>query len=151
MDGVLATLAAVDGPAVVQVALTPVPASFDYLARALLRERERQLERARVHSLAEPGARSRAAELELKGGQETQWKPLFFCDIRIGAATGSECRMIGGALQAASAENRLRERRMLVRRRLYVARMARGLGNPLPGWLKNVVSTSELAALYRLS
>jgi hypothetical protein len=149
IDALLSTAAELDERVIVQLALTPTPASFDHVARGMLREREQTLQRAADRG-GSPGIRGQAAELELQGARATQWKPLFFCDIRIAADSRAACGAVAGALQAASAENRLRAHECVARRGLYLRRMAAGLGQPLPGVRKGVVSTAELVGLFAL-
>ncbi len=142
VDALLATLGSLAEPAVVQFAVTPAPAAVELLARALLRAREHQVGHSRV--------RSHAGELELTGGAATQWTGLWFTDVRVGAPSWALAHRIAGALAGASAENRLRERRILTARDRHRDRLARGLGSPLPGVLTDVLSCAELAALYHL-
>jgi Replication-relaxation len=147
-----ATMAAVGEPCTVQYALTPTFAAFDRFARWLFRSAERELERARVGAEgADPGIRSEVAQQELEGGLEVQHRPLFFCDIRVAAPSYRGCRRVAGTLRGESgAENRLVERRVLVRRAAYARRIAGGLANPLPSWSRGVLSSSELAGLWHL-
>jgi hypothetical protein len=142
MDGLLATLGALGRPAVVQFAITPAPLAVERLGRLLMRAREHALGRAR--------GRSHVAELELSGGEATQWTALWFTVLRVAAPSWDECRQIAGALAGVSAENRLVERRVLALRGQERDRLARGLGAPLPSPLTDVLSCAELAALFSL-
>jgi Replication-relaxation len=150
VDSLAATMAACGEPCTVQYALTPTFAWFDRFARWLFRSEERQLERARVGAEgADPGIRSGVAQQELEGGLEVQHRPLFFADIRVAALGYRTCRQVSGALRGESgAENRLVERRTVVRRRLYARRIARAVGNPLPSFSRGVLSSSEVCGLW---
>jgi hypothetical protein len=152
VDGLVATMSAAGVPCTVQYALTPAPASFDRFARWLFRSEERQLEQARVRAEGgDPGVRSEVAQQELEGGLELQHRPLFFADLRVSAPSYATARRVAGAIRGGSSgENRLVERRIRLRRRLYVQRMTRALANPLPSWSRGVVSSSELAGLWHL-
>jgi hypothetical protein len=107
-----------------------------------MRARERRFGRAR--------GRSHVGELELSGGEATQWTALWFTSLRVAAPSRAACRQIAGALAAVSAENRLIPRRVLAGCDLERTRMARGLGAPLPSPLTDVLSCAELAALFHL-
>jgi hypothetical protein len=152
VDGLVATMSATAEPCTVQYALTPAPASFDRFARWLFRSEERHLERARVKAEGgDPGVRSEVAQQELEGGLELQHRPLFFADLRVNAPSYATARRVAGTIRGGSgAENRLVERRILVRRALYRRRIAGALGNPLPSWSRGVISSSELAGLWQL-
>lgn len=142
MDTLIATLGALAVPAVVQFALTPAPIAVELLARGLLRAREQQLAQSR--------ARSHAGEQELSGGVATQWTALWFAELRVGAPTWDDGHRIAGALAGASAENRLRERRVRAHVGRTHDRLTRGLGATVPGALIDVLSCQEVAALYHL-
>jgi hypothetical protein len=140
------------GCAYVQVALTPAPTALERLAKAAYKHHER-----RVTWHHEQGRRVRDRslydEVELKGGLEVQHAPLFFADVRVVAEKLRDAEGIAAELRAHRAENRLVQRRTLVRQRLfgvYDRRVARGEGTPLPGLLKGVFSAAELAALWHL-
>jgi hypothetical protein len=152
VDGLVATMSAGGEPCTVQYALTPAPASFDRFARWLFRSEERQLEQARVRAEGgDPGVRSEVAQQELEGGLELQHRPLFFAELRVSSPSYATTRRIAGAIRGGSSgENRLVERRIRVRRSLYLRRMARALGNPVPSWSRGVVSSSEVAGLWHV-
>ena len=59
---------------VVQFAITPAPVLVERFGRLLMRARERALGRAR--------GRSHVGELELSGGEATQWTALWFTAVR---------------------------------------------------------------------
>ena len=152
VDSLVATMVACGEPCTVQYALTPTFAWFDRFARWLFRSEERELERARVGAEgADPGIRSEVAQQELEGGLEVQHRPLFFADLRVSAPSYAACRRVAGTLRGESgSENRLVERRTILRRGLYARRIARAVGNPLPSWSRAVLSSSEVAGLWHL-
>ncbi len=152
VDSLAATMGALGEPCTVQITLVPTPASFDRFARWLFRREERGYEQDRVKAEgADPGSRSEVTQQELEGGLEIQNRPLFFCDIRVCATSYAVCRRAAGAIRGESgAENRLVERRIWLRQRLYAGRIGRALANPLPSWSRGVVSSSELAGLWQL-
>lgn len=153
VDAALSQMDGVAGRATLQYVVTPTPALFDRLARSLFREQEAKLERARLRERGDPGLRSQLAGQELEGGLEIQHRTLFFCDLRVGAASYGDADAVAAALQGeSSAENRLVERRVRrwARGPLYARRMQRALGNPVPSWRHGVVSSRELAGLWQL-
>jgi hypothetical protein len=152
VDALAATMATGSEPVVFQLALTPTPASFDRFARWLFRSEERQLESARVGAEgADPGIRSEVAQQELEGGLEVQHRPLFFADLRVAAPTYATAARVAGIVRGESgAENRLVERRTILRRDLYLARISQTLANPLPSWSRGVLSSSEVTGLWHL-
>jgi len=152
VDALVSTMSAQAEPCAVQYALTPAPASFDRFARWLFRSQERALERARVRAEgADPGVRSEVAQQELEGGLELQHRRLFFADLRVCAPSYRTAHAIAGVIRGGSgAENRLVERRIVLRRPLYRRRIERAIGNPLPSWGRGVLSSSEVAGLWQL-
>ncbi len=80
------------------------------------------------------------------------FRPLSFCDIRVGAETYRAARHVAGAIEghAEGGENRLCQRHPILRRRLYIERMARAESNPLPSWWRGVYSSLEIAALWQI-
>ena len=149
MDRLMTSMAATAEPAIVQLALTPTPASYERLARAQFKRREARLRGDRAGSRE----RSLLEEVELRGGLELQHRPLFFADIRVIGASRCSCEQIASVLRSQRAENRLVERGAAVRHRAlggYSRRVGRGEGNPLPGLIRSVFATSELAGLWQL-
>jgi NAD(P)-dependent dehydrogenase (short-subunit alcohol dehydrogenase family) len=76
---------------------------------------------------------------------------LFFCDLRVVAASRGVCERIASELRANCAENHLVERGTTLRHgrlSLYTRRVARGEGNPLPSFRKGVFASTELASLW---
>ncbi|MDO8185869.1 replication-relaxation family protein [Conexibacter sp. JD483] len=151
MDRVLTALGDVGEPALVQLALTPTPAWFDWYAGRKARRAED--EAAEGGAFADPRTHrpSRAQERQFEGGLDIQHHGLFFADIRIVSSARPACENIAAALRASAAENRLIERGTSLRHGrldLYRQRVARGEGNPLPSWEKGVFSSSEIASLW---
>src|SRR5581483_11924649 len=149
VDNVLNVMASLRAPAVLQYTLVPAPALFDRYARSRYGSLERSSE-SMPRTLA---PRSELLGQELEGGLRVQHHPLFFADIRIAAPTYQDCRAIAGAVRGGSgAENRLVERRLRSagRSELYIRRLHAGVGNPVPGWRKGVLSSEELAGLWQL-
>ncbi|HEX4564912.1 MAG TPA: replication-relaxation family protein [Solirubrobacteraceae bacterium] len=152
MNRLLTTIAATGSAALVQLALTPAPAFLERVARRLHERRElhfRDRDPVRVHARG----RSMVREVELRGGLDVQHRPLFFADLRIVAPDRRTCEAISSELRVASAENRLVERGTAIRHSAlnsYRRRIARGEGNPLPSFRRNVFASTELAAMWQL-
>jgi Replication-relaxation len=149
VDKLLTALGVTGARALVQLALTPTPAAFERLARRAYKAHETRL--ARKHSSVRN--RSLVDEVELRGGLDLQYRPLFFADIRIGADDRRTCEQLAAVLRADGAENRLVERGTTLRHRLlslYGRRIERGEGNPVPSFRKGVYATTELASLWHL-
>lgn len=149
VDPVLATMTHLAGASVVQLALVPTPAAFERVARRLFESRER--------GGTDRGGRWRKAsellEAELEGGLRVQHRGLFFADVRVGAASLAEARVVARTVRGETAqENRLMERTMHARGRLglYRGRIARAAPNPLPDPVRGVLSSAELAGLWQL-
>jgi hypothetical protein len=153
IDSLLGQMDALDVPSVIQYALTPTPALFDRFSRSRFRKIERDAEAMHSYDARFPGLRSEVIGRELEGGLRVQHHPLFFCDIRVAAASSRACLAVAGTLRGESgAENRLVARHMhgLGRRGLYLRRLRRGVGNPVPGWRQGVLSSIEVGALWQL-
>jgi Replication-relaxation len=153
VDAILVQMTSVSGTAVVQYVLTPTPAAFDRVARQRFRASERRGQQGRTLDPAAPGLRSMVVGEELKGGLTIQHRPLFFADLRVSAGSYGTCCAIAGTIRGGSAgENRLVERHMhgWGRRWLYLDRLRAGVGNPVPGWHRGVVSSTEVAGLWQL-
>jgi hypothetical protein len=146
-DALIAAMAAAEEPVLVQLHLTPTPALFDAVARAAFRSSERS--DFGLGDQVRP-ERSELRDRELEGGLEVQHRPLYFLELRVASASPEGARQVARTLQGESvAENRLVDRRIVLRRSLYRRRLVRAWGNPLPSWLRGVVSSSELAALWQ--
>jgi hypothetical protein len=152
VNKLMTVMGACGEPALVQIAMTPTPASFERLAKCLYKGREARLSRQRRAHLPARD-RSLVDEVELRGGLDVQHRPLFFVDLRVSAPSRRVCERIASQVRAEGAENRLIERGTTVRERvfgLYARRVARGEGNPLPSLRKGVFASTELASLWQL-
>jgi DNA-binding transcriptional ArsR family regulator len=154
MDRILTALGDAGASAMVQIALTPTPASFDRLSRWLYQESETDgVPRDGLGEIVPRRDRSRVHEQELEGGLAIQHRALFFTDVRIMARSRRTCERIAAELRAQGAENGLVERGTTVRHwllGLYRRRVERGEGNPLPGTRRGVFASTELATLWHL-
>jgi hypothetical protein len=150
VNRLITAMAACQAPAFVQIALTPVPGLFEAHAKRIYKRHENRLSRQRKLQLP-PLDRSRVEDAELAGSLYVQHRPLFFCDLRVVAASREVCERIASELRANCAENRLVERGTALRHgrlNLYTKRVARGEGNPLPSFRKGVFASTELASLW---
>ncbi|ADB49877.1 P-loop NTPase family protein [Conexibacter woesei] len=151
VDAVLSQMGSVAQTSIVQYALTPAPALFDVYSRWRYGRLEHVAADAHVRNPSKAGLRSEVLGRELEGGLRIQHRALFFCDLRVAAEDDAGCAAVAGALRgASSAENRLVERRMRIRRELYLDRLRTAVGNPLPSWRRGVLSSGELAGLCAL-
>ena len=153
VDAILIQMTNVPGTAVVQYVLTPTPALFDKYARSRFRRVETRGQRGFVLDPSAPGLRSMVVGQELKGGLIVQHRPLFFTDVRVATSNYDVGRSIAGTIRGVSAgENRLVERHMRpwAFGPLYLHRLHAGIGNLIPGWIRGVMSSSELAAMWQL-
>jgi hypothetical protein len=152
MNRLMTAMAATRGPAYVQLALTPAPASFERNAAEAYKHHERSTDPS-ADVLLGVRRRSLYDEAELKGALSVLHRPLFFADVRVVACDLEHARRIASELRAQGAENRLVERR--ARRRqgrfgVYDRCLDRGEGGVLPPARKGVFAPSELAALWHL-
>jgi hypothetical protein len=138
--------------AFVQIAMTPTPALFEAFAKHLYKRHEAHLSRERREHVVIRD-RSMVEDAELRGGLEVQHKPLFFADLRVIAPNRAVCEQIASELRAQGAENRLVERGTAIRHGLlglYMRRVQRGEGNPLPSFHKGVFAAGELACMWHV-
>jgi hypothetical protein len=152
MNRLLTVMGACRSPVLVQFALTPAPLLLERIARRRFKLHEARLSRERREHLVIHD-RSLLDDVELRGGLEVQHRSLFFLDIRIVAGDRTTCERVASELRVESAENRLIERGTAVRQGvlgLYRRRIARGEGNPIPGFQRGVFAPSELASLWHL-
>jgi hypothetical protein len=144
LDVVLSVMAETHERVLVQITVTPVPNLFQRLTRwsadAAPRRRERQ----------RPGAVEQREERAM--ADTVVFRPLSFCDIRVGAESYGVARHVAGAIEgvAEGAENQLRQRCPVLRRRLFLERMVRAEPNPAPSWWSGVFSSLEIAGLWHL-
>lgn len=145
IDAVLAVMAEVGERVLVQITISPVPDLFQRGARAVSVRRPAPAGKTRP---ADP-ARQRE---ERASTDAVVFRPLAFCDIRVGAETYRAARHVAGAIegQALGGENELRQHRPILRRPIYIGRLARAESNPLPSWWRGAYSSLEIAALWQL-
>jgi hypothetical protein len=144
-DALLSVMAETGERVLVQIVITPVPNHFQKTARDISVQH-----RAPAREAPAPDA---VQQREERASTDTVvFRPLSFCDIRIGAETYEAARHVAGAIEghAEGGENHLRQRRPLLRRRLYIERMARAESNPLPSWWRGVFSSLEIAGLWQI-
>ena len=144
-DALLSVMAETGERVLVQIVITPVPYRFQKTARDASIQR-----RAPAREAPPPDAVQQREERA--STDAVVFRPLSFCDIRVGAETYEAARHVAGAIegQAEGGENHLRQRRPLLRRRLYIERMARAESNPLPSWWRGVFSSLEIAGLWQM-
>ena len=152
MDGLLTALAAVGDRCVVQLTLTPASRTFDAYARHLFRARERAPGRRRTRNRADPGCGS---ELHRAGAARAGLERAAPAAVLRRHARRRPRRCAALPRDRGRAARRDRRRRTGSSSAtcahsggaapLYRARIARGVGNPLPGWRKGVLSSAELA------
>jgi hypothetical protein len=152
MNRLMTAMSACHSPAYLQIALTPVPASFARHAEHAYRQHER---RVTWHRRGGRPQRDRSLydEAELTGALELQHRPLFFADLRVVAGDRERARQIASELRAQGAENRLVERSAVPRvgpLALYDRRLARGEGNVIAPCHRGVYAPGELAAIWHL-
>ena len=144
-DTLLAVLAEAGVRVLVQIVVTPVPNFFQRAARALSVQH-----RAPAREAPPPDA---VQQREERASTDTVvFRPLSFCEIRVGAETYEAARHVAGAIEGQSegGENHLRQRRPRLRRGLYIERMVRAESNPLPSWWRGVFSSLEIAGLWQI-
>lgn len=134
----------------VQLVLTPAPRSFQRRAERVVRERERSANLRRRRDPSDPGAESVVAAKEAKGSIEALHRSLFFFDLRVSGNDEEAVRAVAGTFDALRSENELVPREMRLRRALYARRVLEATANPIPSFLRGVISTSELATLWQL-
>ncbi len=152
MNRLMTAMSACQGAAYAQLALTPVPASLERHAAHAYKHHERRVTWRHRAGRAQRD-RSLYDEVELKGALELQHRPLFFADLRVVAGDCESAQQIASELRAQGAENRLVERRAVVRLgpfAPYDRRLARGEGNVIAPCHKGVFGPSELAAIWHL-
>ena len=134
---------------VVRFQLTPAPASFEELARAVYRRHENRLARQERWGLPEGGPRSTLNQAELTDAQRTQNRSLFWLETTIAADDPATAQRLAAAVAARRGENRLRRRLILARRDLYRRRFATATP-PLLAGPRALVSAAEIAQLLAL-
>ncbi|HTY95419.1 MAG TPA: replication-relaxation family protein [Solirubrobacteraceae bacterium] len=149
VDRLLTVMGSVQGPSLVQLALTPAPDVYRGLAKQLHVLRQDRAG-AREQGGGRPGM---ADDAELRGGLDLVHVPLFFLELRVASTSRGACRRIASELQVGAAENRLVARRS---GRLgdpgsrLAMRVRRGEGSPLPSPWRGVFAAGEIACLWQL-
>ncbi|HEX7244029.1 MAG TPA: replication-relaxation family protein [Solirubrobacterales bacterium] len=145
IDTLLSVMAEVGERVLVQIAISPVPNHFQAASRAAAVQRRQPAREA-----PPPDAvRQREERSSVEG---VVFRSLSFCDIRVGAESYRAARHVAGVIegQAEGGENHLRQRRPLLRRRLYIERMVRAESNPIPSFSRGVYSSLEIASLWQI-
>jgi hypothetical protein len=150
IETLVALLGTVNHEQTVQLVLTPSPGYVQRRARALLKGRERTLQRLDRRDPIELGIDSKVEAKELKGALELQHRSLLLFDLRVAGVDAREARRVAGVFSQLRSDNELTRREMRFRRALYARRTTAALPNPLPGLHSGVLSTSELPTLWQL-
>lgn len=143
VDALLGVMAEVGERVLVQITISPVPNHFQRAARGVAVQRRRPSQEAPAPDAVEQREERASTDAVV-------FRPLSFCDIRVGAETYTAARHVAGAIegQAEGGENHLRQRRPVFRRHLYIERMVRAESNPLPSWWRGVYSSLEIAGFW---
>jgi len=145
IDGLLSVMAEVGERVLVQITVSPVPNHFQRAARGIAVQQRRPAREA-------PAPDAVQQREERSSTDVVVFRSLSFCEIRVGAESYRAARHVAGAIEghAEGGENHLRQRRPLLRRRLYVERMVRAESNPIPSWWRGVYSSLEIAGLWHI-
>lgn len=145
IDGLLSVMAEVGERVLVQITIAPVPNHFQKAARDVAVQRRKPAREA-------PAPDAVQQREERSSTDAVVFRSLSFCDIRVGAESYRAARHVAGAIEghAEGGENHLRQRRPVLRRRLYIERMVRAESNPLPSWWRGVYSSLEIAGLWQI-
>lgn len=145
LDSLLAVMAEVGGRLLVQITITPVPNRFQRTVRGIAVQRRRAAREAPAPDAVEQREERSATDAVV-------FRPLSWCDIRVGAEDYRAAARVAGAIEgiAEGGENHLRQRHPVLRRRLYIERMVRAEANPIPSWMRGVYSSLEIAALWNV-
>lgn len=149
-ESIVSTMARIGEVATVQLVLTPAPWLAHRFSRRLLKGRERELSRAERRDPADIGIDSVVEEKELKGALETQHRSLFWAEIRVCADSPEAASSLAGLFSELRSENSLVMRHARLRASIYRRRVELAAANPCPGFLRGVLSCSELAAVWSL-
>ncbi len=149
-ETLVALLTHCSGAITVQLVLVPAPTVIHRRARALLKRRERSLQHADRRDPEELGIDSVVERKELKGALELQHRTLCSVDLRVLGEDAESVNRVAGLFTQLRSENELVRRTMRVRRALYSRRARDAKPNPLLGFSRGVMSTSELATLWQL-
>jgi hypothetical protein len=145
VDSLLSVMAEVGERVLVQITISPVPNHFQSAVRGVAVQRRRPAREA-------PAPDAVQQREERSSTDVVVFRSLSFCDIRVGAESYRAARHVAGAIEghAEGGENHLRQRRPVLRRRLYVERMVRAESNPIPSWWRGVYSSLEIAGLWHI-
>jgi hypothetical protein len=149
-ESIVSTMARIDELATVQLVLTPAPWIAHRFSRRLLKGRERELARAERRDPAEIGVDSVVEEKELKGALETQHRSLYWTEVRVSANSYQAAYSLAGLFSELRSENTFVQRHARLRASIYRRRVELAAANPFPGFLRGVLSCSELAAVWSL-
>jgi len=142
VDVVLSVMAEAEEKVLVQVVLTPVPNVLQRAARAM------------ANGTPRPGQRpGNAKQREDRSVVDAViFRPLFFCDVRVGAETYEGAHHVAGAIEgvAEGGANQLRQRRRVVRKRLFLERLISAEPDPVASWWSGIYSSLEVARLWHL-
>jgi len=138
-------------PSAVRIQLTPTPLWVEDWARRRYTRHENKLVRSQVYGLAEAGLRSELHRKEMRDGERTQNRGMFWLEIQVAADTREHANRIAAALTARRADNRLHRRWMIVREDLYRRRFPAALPPLWPTLSgRSLVSSAEVAHLIEL-
>jgi hypothetical protein len=145
IDALLSVMAELGERVLVQITITPVPNRFQKMARDIAVQRRKPAREA-------PAPDAVQQREERASADAVVFRPLSFCDIRVGAETYRAARHVAGAIEGhvEGGENHLRQRRPVLRRRLYIERMVAAESNPLPSWWRGVYSSLEIAGFWQI-
>jgi hypothetical protein len=145
IDALLSVMAEAGERVLVQIVITPAPNRLQRAARGISAGQRRPS--------GEAPAPDAVKEREERASTDAVvFRPLSFCEVRVGAQTYGTARRVAGAIQGITegGENQLHQRRPLLRRRLYIERMAAAESNPLPSWWRGVYSSLEIAGIWQI-
>lgn len=138
MDKVVAHMASHKIPIEFQIVCTPSPEILNRLVRFLASRRMGPTSQSGV-GVSRQDAESAANDSHL------------FVEMRVASGNYEVSRDTAGILQGAGGgDASLRERRPVIRKRIYQRRFVEGTNNPIPSWLYCVYATSEIASIWQL-
>jgi len=138
-------------PSAVRIQLTPTPLWVEDWARRRYTRHENKLARSQVYGLAEAGLRSELHRKEMRDGERTQNRGMFWLEIQVAADTREHANRIAAAVTARRADNRLHRRWMIVREDLYRRRFPDALPPLWPTLSgRSLASSAEVAHLIEL-
>ena len=141
----LMAIGAVGADAVVQLALTPAPISFERWARRRFRRHEAAL--SAFGGVPDERRRSEVELAELRGALDLQHRPLFFFDLRVGRARSARVRgdRVGAASRGArNASSSAARRCATVGCGSTTVDWSAARAIPLPSFQRGVLAPTEL-------